>query len=299
MGQPLDPIQIEPLDDTGAIVADGTYALGVSGGIIQGLVAGGGAGGSVESIVAGTGISVDDTDPANPVVSATGGGGGGGGGTGYDRRWNVGPGETSVDEFNDSSLAAAWTRVDGTGAVAGNLTWAEGADSLSVRSTGGDSASAAHGLVRPLTGAGGPLAVGDGFVTAVTNAGSTNSYSIFGIALTDGNTHGSGNQMWASADFSAPNFGLRRMTNWTSQASSGGSASTWPHRGLIYLRLAWVASTSWRMDTSNDGVQWLSVGAALTFAFTPTHVGFMDSSWGGTHSRITSYEFLRRVSGVT
>lgn len=45
----------------------------------QGLfgVGGGGGGGSgtVVSVVAGTGISVDNTDPANPVVSATGGGG--------------------------------------------------------------------------------------------------------------------------------------------------------------------------------------------------------------------------------
>lgn len=31
----------------------------------------------VESIVAGSNITVDDTDPANPVISATGGGGGG------------------------------------------------------------------------------------------------------------------------------------------------------------------------------------------------------------------------------
>jgi hypothetical protein len=34
--------------------------------------------GVVETIVAGTGITVDDTDPANPVVTATGGGGGSG-----------------------------------------------------------------------------------------------------------------------------------------------------------------------------------------------------------------------------
>lgn len=40
-------------------------------------VAGGGGGtGIVESIVAGDNITVDDTDPANPIVSATGGGGG-------------------------------------------------------------------------------------------------------------------------------------------------------------------------------------------------------------------------------
>lgn len=36
-----------------------------------------GADGVVQSIVAGTGITVDDTDPANPVVNATGGGSGG------------------------------------------------------------------------------------------------------------------------------------------------------------------------------------------------------------------------------
>lgn len=45
---------------------------------VQDAVAGGGGGsGIVQSIVAGTGIAVDDTDPANPIVSATGGGGSG------------------------------------------------------------------------------------------------------------------------------------------------------------------------------------------------------------------------------
>lgn len=39
------------------------------------LGGGGGGSGVVETIVAGTNVTVDDTDPANPVVSATGGGG--------------------------------------------------------------------------------------------------------------------------------------------------------------------------------------------------------------------------------
>lgn len=37
-------------------------------------------GGGIQTIVAGTNITVDDTDPENPIVSSTGGGGGGGGG---------------------------------------------------------------------------------------------------------------------------------------------------------------------------------------------------------------------------
>lgn len=47
------------------------------------LAAAGGGTGIVESIVEGTGITVDDTDPANPIVSATGGGGGGSGSSGF------------------------------------------------------------------------------------------------------------------------------------------------------------------------------------------------------------------------
>lgn len=43
-----------------------------------------GSSGGVVSVVAGTGISVDNTDPANPVITATGGGGGGGGGGGRE-----------------------------------------------------------------------------------------------------------------------------------------------------------------------------------------------------------------------
>jgi hypothetical protein len=58
--------------------------------------AGGGGSGIVESIVAGTGINVDDTDPANPVVSATGSGSGD----------VVGPG---------SSVDNTLPRFDGTG----------------------------------------------------------------------------------------------------------------------------------------------------------------------------------------
>ena len=35
------------------------------------VVGGGGGGGTVDSVVAGSGIAVDDTDPANPIVSAS------------------------------------------------------------------------------------------------------------------------------------------------------------------------------------------------------------------------------------
>lgn len=40
---------------------------------------GGGGGGQVDSVVAGTNVTIDNTDPINPIINAAGGGGGGGG----------------------------------------------------------------------------------------------------------------------------------------------------------------------------------------------------------------------------
>jgi hypothetical protein len=83
---------------SGALDEDLTIAAagGGGGGIVESIVAGanvtvddtdpanpivaasGGGSGIVESIVAGANVTVDDTDPANPIVAASGGGGGGG-----------------------------------------------------------------------------------------------------------------------------------------------------------------------------------------------------------------------------
>jgi len=48
----------------------------------------------VQSIVAGTNVTVDNTDPANPIVSASGGGGGGGGKVQYTQIIKPGAGQT-------------------------------------------------------------------------------------------------------------------------------------------------------------------------------------------------------------
>lgn len=58
--------------------------------------AGGGGGGIVQSIVPGINITVDNTDPANPIVSATGGGGGGGGNYTFNA---TNPATLSVDDL--------------------------------------------------------------------------------------------------------------------------------------------------------------------------------------------------------
>ena len=224
---------------------------------------------------------------------------GGGSCNSRDRRWRVGSAETSIDEFNDSVLDPAWTRVDGTGAAAGNLSWTEAADVLSVKSIGGDSASTTHGLLRPLSGAGGSMVVGDAFVTYVNGVCPSTNYAVVGLAVTDGTTHGAGTQMWAQVNLTvAAQPTLMRCGGFNSVAAHNGISGQQGMSNGVYLRLVKLASNVWRMDASPDGVSWMTTGT-LTHNFTPTHVGFMDSSWGGTFQRASCYEFLRRVSGIT
>lgn len=66
----------------------------------------GGGGGGIESIVPGTGISVDDTDPANPVVSATGGGGGGK--AQYTQLVKIGAGQSFTLTELDAAAFTPW-----------------------------------------------------------------------------------------------------------------------------------------------------------------------------------------------
>lgn len=66
----LHPLGIDPVDNAGDLVADGTYVLEVVDGRVVGFAAATGGSGVVETIVEGDHITVDATDPANPVVSA-------------------------------------------------------------------------------------------------------------------------------------------------------------------------------------------------------------------------------------
>lgn len=225
------------------------------------------------------------------------------GGAVRDRRWYRGAGEISIDEFNDVSLDAAWTRVDGTGAASGNLTWTEDADALSACNIGGDSTDKFHALMRPLTGAGGSMSAGDAFITCLRLFAPhvSGSITIVGLALADGTSFGSGNQVFTEvADVNASNtYQTFSWTNYGTVGTSGGALPATLPLGLLYLRLVMTAANTWRSDLSIDGVSWLLGPATVAKTMTPTHVGFFDSSYGTSAKHIASWEFLRRVSGVS
>lgn len=227
-------------------------------------------------------------------------GGGGGATTVKDRRWDAGT-ATVVDEFNDGSLDAAWVRVDGTGAVLANVDWTEGADVLSCYNKGGDTVDKFHALLRPLSGAGGSMVAGDAFVSCVTMFYPIADFSFAGLVLTDGTTFGSGNQVWAEVGGRASGVQLQAFS-WTGFSTAGSSAGAIGNMNSIlraYHRIVMIGANTWRADYSPDGVSWIKGAANLSKTITPTHVGFFSSSYGTSIKHIASYEFIRRVAGIT
>lgn len=220
----------------------------------------------------------------------------------HDARWDPQPSESTIDEFNNSSLDAAWSQVD---SGAGNVVWTEGADVLSGYANGTDASAQVNAMMRPLSGAGGSLATGDGFATGVTLLSDAASGGVCGLLFADGNTYMAGTQMLGRL-YQASGYGSAMYTDLAADAASGYTIVTaagtpltpYPRSSPIYLRLAYLGSNSWRVDVSPDGVSWIR-GTASTLTFTPTYVGLFVSSWGTTAQAVAAFEFLRRVSGVT
>lgn len=234
-----------------------------------------------------------------------------GGGQNKDPRWRVGSSETSIDEFNDEVIDGAWVRAKASGIPAlpsiANPTYVEGADVLSVKfgpATGvgngvADGATSRHtGFVRPLST---PLAVGDGIVTAFTPLVRNNaSYRMSGLVLSTSGLDAAGSQLywrWWSGTVACAT-GSRTLTGWFGDVTNGGTDVTFPPMQFQYQRIVRLSSTTWRCDLSPDGVSWILGQTASTWAFEPTYVGFADSNWNTTTVSVTSYEFIRRVSGV-
>lgn len=219
-----------------------------------------------------------------------------------DPRWTPLSGQTSIDEFNTGSLGSAWTRVDGTNVPSSALTISVGGDVLSFLNAGtGDVAGAIHGLVQPLSGVGGSLAAGDGFVTYMDVFNDSNNYVFFGLLLSDGTTYGSGKQV-AGIGGTGLQFQIWEFTSWTSRSQAGGS--TLPYIAPVprYVRLAMIStsggSQTYRVDGSTDGVQWMA-GPTIVSTMVATQVGFCDTNYGSSNKHNASFDMIRRVSGVT
>lgn len=242
-----------------------------------------------------TKLSATDYDAGWQTPSS----GGGGGGVGKDLRWTVPAGVTSIDEFNDGALDPAWVRVDGAAAPASAVTWTEGNDVLSMVHASATE-SGVHGLMRPI---GAPVALGDAFTACLRLMTATQNYPMVGLVLSDSNTYGSGSQAmsFATADaaISDQQNYSRAWSGWNTSGGVGVGSVNSPRGGLTYLRLVCTAVNTWRTDISPDGVGWIKGAATLTQALTPAYVGLITASFGAAKPFAGSFEFIRRVSGVS
>ncbi len=225
---------------------------------------------------------------------------GGGSGRSLDRRWNVGSTETSYHEFTSGGVPGSGVRVDSTGGAA-RVTWAVADDNLTATNTGGDTTAHLNALMFPLSGLGGSLSTGDAFITCLGIGAPQTDYSFGGLLFSDGTTHGAGNQVVATSHWgsSSRDHFLRSYTNFTTVGTSVAGAAMAPLFNLAFVRAVYLGGTTWRRDLSPDGRSWIKGSANLTKSLTATHVGFLSSSWGTSTVGVISYEFLRRVAGVT
>lgn len=221
-----------------------------------------------------------------------------------DRRWVTPSSVTVIDEFDDDTIGGSWVQVNGTGAASGHVTWVEDGDTLGVyHDITADTSTTVHGMVIPLSGFGGSVAAGDAFVTCMKMFGRTGiSQVVSGLMLTDGTTHGAGNQVIATAAHSST-IGVmstvtRPYTNFTTQGTVPTGMNVQAIGAELHVRLVCVSSTTWRMDVSPNGSVWM-IGAVATKTITPTHVGFVVTNFAGATEIAASFDFLRRISGVS
>ncbi|MDQ3222723.1 MAG: hypothetical protein M3Q75_04510, partial [Gemmatimonadota bacterium] len=261
-----------------------------------GLAASEEGGGGVEASFAFFRIGTPSSPDLHGVPS--GGGGGGGGVSINDRRYVIGPGETTIDEFSDTTVDPAWVRVDPTGAPPGNVAWKEDVGQLmAIHTTDQDNSGALHAILRPTES----LAVGEAFYTAFTIYGHpTSNFVMGGLILADGATAGAGLQL-VNLNYTEGggnlNSDMRRFANFTSEQGTG-SGTLIPGTGILnYSRIVRVTSDTYRIDTSPNGVGWVP-GTAFQWGGAPTHVGFCNTNWGSSRAGVVTFEFLRRMQAI-
>lgn len=209
---------------------------------------------------------------------------GGGGGPALDRIWTPRAGYSGSlsDEFDDASIAAAWSRIDVPSAS--HLTWTEDGGVLSAYHDGADSSANFHALIRPLNGMTFPVTV----ETACRwNTPYAYAHLMLGPVFSD-SAGVSGTQLmfmpYTSSDLATAVYAsLRRLTSWQSQQQDYGSLTVQGFGAIaLFWRIRWTASNTFTAEYSVDGVTWIAKSAhqGVTASFTPTHVGLILSTWG-------------------
>lgn len=213
----------------------------------------------VQSIVEGTNITVDDTDPANPIVSASGGGS-------TNALTPASLHATYGDHFTGASLDAKWTRVT---YVSGDESYQQGGGSW--LKTAARTSGAYYYQAAP-----------SGDFTLVMKAAwyAVVGAQMFGLICVD-NTGAGVAGGWYNGSDDAPivahlNAGIAYdSTNVALQSpKSGPRGSIIGNSGLACWYKLVRSSNTWKVALSLNGQVWGPETATITSSFTPTRIGF-------------------------
>lgn len=222
----------------------------------------------VRSLVDGTNVTIDDTDPENPVVNAAGGGGAGPSSTNLIDPVSLHA--TYGDDFTTSSLAGKWTR--GGGFVSGDETHQDGGGSF--MSTALRSAGSYYYQTAP---AGDFTLVGK-FITDTPKSGVL--AMMFGLIIVDATGKGVGGGWYNSSPDSllVGSIGGSTAGLWDSTGNQTGPGPGGQQLGggiPYWLRLN-KTGTGYKISASTNGRFWSPYSATFTrsVAFTPARIGF-------------------------
>ena len=198
----------------------------------------------------------------------------------------------SDDEFDDGSFSG-WTAVN---SGSHNPTITEQNDVASFLMPGSDAAAELHAYVKSQS-----MATNDWIEICLNGRGYSQNYCIAGLLFADGATYTAGNQALFYASQTESTCFFRRFTGYnTSTASTNLSNNPGlaPGGHNLFLRWKYLGSNQYRGYLSPDGISWVDISGAVTAAtFTPTHLGFFFSTWGGANAYAWAVRYVRFGNG--
>ncbi len=195
-------------------------------------------------------------------------------------------GETSHsdDDFFDDATKTGITETT----ASGTCTWTEKYDILSGAADAQGNYDWAVAL-KSLTPSSAPVTI----ETCMSVGMSSGNYGACGLVFTDGTATSStmGGVLFVNNGSLAVTIGGLTVTNsdWAAHKNLNARAG-----GLMYLRLIWVSSNTFRWAFSPDGVSWTDFDDAdQSWTMTPTHFGPAISTYGQSDTHVVGYHYLR------
>jgi hypothetical protein len=215
---------------------------------------------------------------------------------GASNPWGMlaGTGLVVGDEF-DGTSGLTWIPV-APASGGGHVAWTEGNDVMSVKFGGQSNGVCTFNLLAH------DVAIGETVELAASRVSATIDGAVL-LAITNGTSTGSDVMVAGTYIETASPKVLWR--DGTVTATSTGIST---YFGIAQYghtprhRLTRISTSTWRYETSIDGISWTNLGIAdQSWVHTPTHVGLAVSSWGsdtaGYGDLVAAFDYLRVTAG--